>query len=191
VIEKLVIGNVWFALVIGTIVFAAGFYLYFYAARLYHAGAKNTIVLEGSYELMPMFQDIIAGRRLVNAKLAAALLVAPIAIAIVWEVCVRQYARPDIFAFLMGGLLLIEIAVGMRHLRNIVFFRHAQRAEGFRGKIEYSRRLIATQAFVELYSFAALYVLMFLVSGSWFFLGGALTCFVAGRRYRDWTKVFT
>jgi hypothetical protein len=91
----------------------------------------------------------------------------------------------------MGGLVLVHAAASMRRLRNIVLFHHAISAKGLSGKIEYSKRTVHTLSFVELFGFAVLYLLMFLVSGSWFFLGGALVCLVAGNRHRDWTKVYT
>ena len=189
-IENLLIGNAWFALAAGVVFFTVTFYLAIYEAYLYHAGAKDYLVLEGRYEWLTAFQDIFTGRRRVSARFLAALLILALGILAAWEVCIRQYSRPDVFSFLIGGLLLLEAAAAMQHVRRIVLFRHARRAEGLQGKIEYSRRLVFTLSFVEQYSFAALYVLMFLVSGSWFFLGGALTCIVAGRRRRDWVKVF-
>lgn len=188
-IERLLIGNVWFALTAGVVFYAVGYYLYIYETYLYHAGAKNYVVFQGSYELTPALQESVVKRRFVNVRLLAILLVLSVAILAAWAIIVQRFDRPDIFSFLMGGLLLLEAAVGMRRFRNVVFFRHAQNAGELRGKIEYSRRFVLTQSFFELYGFVALYVLMFLVSSSWFFLGGALTCFVASRRLRDWVMV--
>lgn len=126
-----------------------------------------------------------------NVRIVGGLLVVAAAILIAWEISVRQYDRPDIFSFLMGGLLLLEAAVALQRFRHIVLFRYARRAEGIRGKIEYSRRLALSLSFFDLYGFVALYVFIFLVSSSWFFLGGALTCFVASRRLRDWVMIRT
>ena len=113
-----------------------------------------------------------------------------IAVFAVWVICYQQINRPDLFTFLMGGLVLLEAAAGMRHFRNVIFFHYARQPGTVTGEIEYSRRLVHTQYFFELYGFAALYMLMFLVSGGWFFLGGAVACFVSAQRRRDWTAVY-
>lgn len=188
-IERLLTDNVWFALAVGVVFYAVSHYLYVYEAYLYHASAKNYVVFQGSYELTPALHSAVAKRRFVDVRLLVILLVLSVAILGAWAIIVERFDRPDIFSFLMGGLLLLEAAVGMRRFRNVVFFRHTQSAVDLRGKIEYSRRFVLTQYFFDLYGFVALYALMFLVSSSWFFLGGALTCFVASRRLRDWVMV--
>jgi hypothetical protein len=190
-IENLLISNVWFAVTLGALVFAAGYGLALYEVYLYHAGAKNLLVFEGRYDLEPDLLARIARRRWVNVRLAAAVVILSTAIFAVWQVCIEQYHRPDVFLFLIGGLVLLEAAADLRRFRNIVLFQQARRADGLQGKIEYSKRLSYTLPYVETLSFAALYALIFLVSSSWFFLGGAITCIVAGRRLRDWVVVFT
>jgi len=187
-IENLLITNVWFAIALGALVFAAGYGLALYEIYLYHAGAKNILVFEGRYDLEPALLARLARRRWVNVRLVAAVVILSAAIFAVWR---EQYNRPDVFSFLIGGLVLLEAAADLRRFRNIVLFQQARRADGLQGKIEYSKRLSYTLPYVETLSFAALYALIFLVSSSWFFLGGAITCIVAGRRLRDWVMVFT
>ena len=76
------------------------------------------------------------------------------------------------------------------HVRNIAFFIDLAK-DGAKGKLEYSPRLVASQIFYDLYIFTALYLFVFLATGSWLFFGGGLTCFVSSRRQRDWTVVKT
>jgi hypothetical protein len=59
------------------------------------------------------------------------------------------------------------------------------------GRLALSSRVVFSARFVELYALAALYGLGFLVSGSWFFVGGALGCLVAAQRWRDWVILRT
>ena len=47
------------------------------------------------------------------------------------------------------------------------------------------------QAVYGLYSFVILYLLLFVFTGSWFVLGGALATFVNSRRLRDWVVIKT
>ena len=189
--DRLLVGNPWFPLALGLVAYALGYYLGIVETYLYHAGAKDYVVFHGSYELTPALQEMFAKRRYVNGRLLAALGLLAAGILAVWDVSVRQYDRADLFSFLIGGLVLVELATAIRRFRNIVSFHYARSAGHLKGKVEYSSRLVHTQAFVELYGFTVLYVLSFLVTGSWFFLGGALTCFVTGRRYRDWAMVRT
>ena len=186
-IENLWLNSIWLAVLVGTSIFAAEHYLALYEMHLYHAGAASYIVLTGRYAAAPSASAAAARSWLISAKFVTQLVVLAIAIGATWQLCVRQFSRPELFSFLIGGLVLYEAAVCTHHFRNIVLFRHAQRGEGVQGKIAYSRRLVFTLSFVELYSFTALYFLMFLLSGQWFFFGGALTCLVAGNRLRDWT----
>ena len=190
-IENLFISNVWFALAAGALVYSVNYYLSIYGAYLYHAGAKDTIVFEGLYVLTPTLQKAIAARGFVTTQFLWRLLILSLAILAAWSLCVVQFQRPELFSFLMGGLLLYEAADFLQDFRTIVLFRYARRAEGLQGKIEYSKRLVLTLSVFELYGFAGLYFLMFLVAGSWFFLGGTLTCIVTSRRLRDWVKVRT
>jgi hypothetical protein len=45
------------------------------------------------------------------------------------------------------------------------------------------------QIVLEFYGFVVLYLLIFLMVGGWFFLDGAITCFISSRRQRDWVLV--
>ena len=45
---------------------------------------------------------------------------------------------PFLFVFLAGGLLLLEVFVHFRHVRNIVSFWYLSRNEGVAGQISYS-----------------------------------------------------
>jgi hypothetical protein len=186
----MLVDNVWIAIALAVMSYAVGYYLALYEAHLYYTGAKNYISLEGFGELAPALEEAASRGLHVTTRFLVEVVVLTLAVFALWTVCFQEIKRPDLFYFLIGGLVLLEAAVSMRYLRNVVIFRYAREGEGIRGKIEYSRRLVHTLSFLELYGFAALYVLMFMVSGGWFFLGGALACFVSGRRRRDWTMVY-
>ena len=190
-IERLIISNPWSALIVGVLAYGVGYYLGLYEAYLYHIGAKSYLVLEGDYELTPALQAAIFKRRWVNGRFLAVVFFLTVGILAMWQITIRQYNRPDVLTFLMGGLVLYEAAAGIQHLRNIVLFYYAPKSANLQGKITYSKRLVHTLSFYEMYGFVALYLIMFLVSATWFYLGGALTCFVAGRRHRDWAMIRT
>ncbi len=45
------------------------------------------------------------------------------------------------------------------------------------------------QTVYDRYGFVLLYVFLFLVTSSWFVLGGAFACFATSRHFRDWVIV--
>jgi hypothetical protein len=103
----------------------------------------------------------------------------------------RQLNRPEIFIFILGSLYLYLLADGLIEFRRVMLFRSAQRGEGIRGQVIFSQRQVWMQIVLELYGFVVLYLLIFLMVGGWFFLGGAVTCFISSRRQRDWVLVKT
>ena len=58
--------------------------------------------------------------------------------------------------------------------------------KGLRGRIEYPRWLSLRLSAVEILGFAVLFLVAFLISGSWFFIGGAISCLLTGVKHRDW-----
>ncbi len=153
-------------------------YTALHEARLYHAGLKDFVVYEGLYRFA------MSGWRF-----ALALAVLVVGVGAAWWLLIRQAARPDVFLILMGGLLLTPLADVLMQYRNIMFFREVQRRGGLSGRVIYTRRAALMQRVYEQYTFVILYALLFVLAGSWFFLGGAAACFVNSRRLRDWTIV--
>jgi hypothetical protein len=190
-IEDLFKSTPWIPLTFGVISFAVDHFLTRYETHLYHAGAKRYFNIKGRYGGDTGSQDVGLWRGLMDMGLVFSVLILGGGIYAAWEFFMRQSERPEIFMFLIGGLILYESATSLRHLRTVMLFRHALRGEGLQGKIEYSERLSHTLAYIELYGFTAFYLLLFLIFWSWFFLGGALTCFIASRRWRDWVMIRT
>ncbi|OGF53699.1 MAG: hypothetical protein A2Z21_01445 [Candidatus Fraserbacteria bacterium RBG_16_55_9] len=190
-IENLLVGNAWFALGIGVLSYAAGYCLAFYEAYLYHTGAKNHFELGGLYELTPGFQHVADVREITSVKFFGTLLFLSLAIWVLHWFLIHESDLAEVFVFVMGGLLLRVAAASMQHLRNIVLFRYGQKVGHLQGRVQYSKRLVHTLSFVDLYSFAVLYFLMFSMSESWFFLGGALICLISGLQRSHWTTAYT
>ena len=81
-----------------------------------------------------------------------------------------------LFALLLGALILPEGAIHVRHLRNLFLFHSASKPGILKGRIEYSHQLMLKLSAVELVGFAALFLLVYCLSGSWFVLGGVAEC---------------
>lgn len=146
------------------------------------------MLFEGSFELTPAFQDDVDRLRYVSPRFLRALLVSCVGIVIVWWLSVQFVNLPAMYSFLVGALVLREAAIHVRHARNVASFKQVKSGDGLKGKLEYSRWFILKTSAVELFSFAALFLFLFLVTGSWFCLGGAVACGVTGRQHQVLAK---
>ena len=117
-----------------------------------------------------------------SRSLGFPLLIVSLAIISVFWMLSRVHPEAGgLFSFLMGGLLLREAAVHVRHFRNLALFLSVlRRPESIQGSVQYSRSLILGQSAVELFAFSGLFLGLFLVTGSWFLMGGAFACASTG-----------
>jgi uncharacterized membrane protein (UPF0182 family) len=189
VLERLLVNNPGLAVVLGVSIFVIEHYLSIYEVYLYHAGAKDFVVYNGVYRLTSEAEAVVQRRRIIGVKFAVTLAILVAGILAAWWISVQQFERPDVFLILMGGLVLVQAAEIIREYRQIMFFREARQHGGLTGRVEYSRRLVLMQWVFDMYGFVILYAVLFLISSSWFILGGALACFVNSRRLRDWTVI--
>jgi hypothetical protein len=143
-------------------------------ARLYRAGANEKLVFEGSYEITPYFQRDIDSLRRVSPRFWAMLLVGVGMLSGYW--LLSKYSWPDLYNFGLGSMILVQLAVHVRHLRNLFLFRAMISTDGVRGRIEYSRPLMLRMSACELFAFSALFFLVFVFTQQWFALGGASGC---------------
>jgi hypothetical protein len=186
VIESTLLGNPWMAIGLNVLAFVADHYTAIYEAHLYHAGVKMLLIYEGLYKLTPEYQAAITRRRIVSGRLLAILLMLAAGIYAAWWVLTQQLGRPDVFLLLVGGLLLARVAEVSRQYRQIMFFREIRQRGGLQGRLLLTRQLSLMNTVFDLYAFVMLYLLLFLLTGSWFLLGGALVCFVNSRQLRGW-----
>ena len=177
-IEKIFIDNIGFALGVWSIFYIADYYLTIYAARLYRSTAEEHFNVQGSYELTPYYQKDVNALKLISARFVAMLALSWVLIGVIWFLSVRLAEIPELYLLTLGGLILREAAVHLRHARNIATFHLSRSANAVEGKITYSQPFSLRLSAVELLSFAVFCLLLALVVGSWFVLGGALSCSV-------------
>jgi hypothetical protein len=151
-------------------------------ARLYRQGAGEKIVFEGSFELNPLFQRQVDSLRWISGRFLFMLFLTNVLIALVWWL--NRQSSPEAYYFLLGAAICLQLAIHVRHLRNLFLFRAMRGTNAVRGRIEYSRPLILKMSSVEFLSFSALFALLFVFTGSWFVMGGALMCFFTAGKHR-------
>ncbi len=172
--------NIALSLFIWAIVYLADYYITIYTARLYRDHVQQYIAFEGSYELTPQFQKDVDKLRPFSPRFLFLLTLSLILIWIVWALSTQFLAGPELFAFLLGALLLRHFAVHMRHFRNLFYYRAIRKHGGLEGRVFGRRWLLLRNSAMELLSFAALYGALYVFLPDEFFLGGVLSCLLTG-----------
>ncbi len=187
-LEKLLLDNVWLAVLAWCIIYISDYALTIYSATLYRRGANEHIVLSGSYEITPYYQKDVDALRVVSSRFILALVLSSAFIAIEWLAMVQWTHLPQLFSFLIGVLFLLEFAVHVRHVRNIATFKLAVIPSAMQGTIAYSRPTSLNMSAVDIPSFGALYLMLWLFTGGWFLFGGVVACFVFAVRHWQYAR---
>src|SRR5215510_12921708 len=96
-----------------------------------------------------------------------------------------KVAIPSLYLFGLGALVLVEVPVHARHLKNFFFFRDLLlRSDAVRGRIEYPRPLTLRLSSAEFLIWTGLFGILFLVTREWFVLGGAVECAIVAIKHR-------
>ncbi|MGH9795870.1 MAG: hypothetical protein ACRD5G_13955 [Candidatus Acidiferrales bacterium] len=151
-------------------------------ARLYRSGVADKLVFEGSYELNPIFQEDIDSLRAFSPNFLWWLALTVGAVFLFWWA--GSQSGPEVYSILLGTMILLELAVHVRHVHNWFLFHEILAGAGVRGRIEYTRPLILRLSSFDLYVFSGFFGLLFAITLHWFFLGGALGCLAAGNQDR-------
>jgi hypothetical protein len=121
---------------IWSLLYISDYALTFTCARLY--GRQETVVFEGSYEITPFFQRDINSLRVVSPRFVFALLLILGFSGFLWLLNESSPA-PELWQLALGALIGVQLAVHMRHFRNLILFRAINHADWVRGRIEYGR----------------------------------------------------
>lgn len=166
--------HLWPGMLAWTLLYVSDYSLTIACARL--ARAQSKVVFEGSFELTPAFQKDIDALRRFSPSFLVALGTSLLVLWILWVLTHVPPVMPEAYAFVLGAMILLELAVHMRHLRNWVFFRALLRDDGPRGSLEYPRRMMLGMSAIEILSYAGLFAIVFAFVPSAFLLGGVASC---------------
>jgi len=175
------VDSVWPGIAAWTVLFISDYALTIWCASLYRKHVQAVITFDGSYELTPMYQRDVDALRLVSPRFLGSLLSSAAVLAFLW-VAVRP-TLPLLYGFVLGAMLLLEMTVHVRHVRNLCMFRDVARGGSIQGRIEYSRPMMLRMSAVELVAFSVMYFVIFLFTQSWFVLGGVASCVSTARKH--------
>ena len=165
----------WPGVVLWIILYTSDYYLTVYSAR----GFRETghFQFEDSFELTPQYQKDINALKPFS-KLHITLLAAySLLIVSIWWVTRLSIYIQWAYPLYLGMFLLLEVAIHLRHLRNVALIREVRKNGGIEGQITYKKWFSYQISARELYVSATLFLLVAILTYSLFFLGGAIMCY--------------
>lgn len=177
----------WYGILVWIILYTSDYYLTIYCARGFRE--IGHIQFEGSFELTPQFQNDIDNLRPVSKLHITLLVIYSIVILILWWITHLTSYLIWTYPFYLGMFLLLEVAVHMRHLRNVVIIREIRKNGGVEGQIAYKKSFSYRISANDLYLSATLFLLVAVLTYSLFFLGGAVMCYATGFKHVRLAKI--
>ena len=171
----------WPGAILWIILYTSDYYLTIYSARGFRA--TGHFQFEGSFELTPQYQRDIDALKPVSKLHVTLLGLYSLLIVFIWWFTKRLPFFPWTYLFYLGMFLLMEIAVHLRHLRNVSLIREIRKSGGVEGQISYRKWFSYRISALEFYTFSALFLIIAILSYSPFFLGGAMMCFGTGFKH--------
>ena len=187
-LEAIFLISPWLSIGVWLVLYVADYYLTVWAAILYRQGANAHVVFEGSYELTPQFQKDIDGLRRFSPRFLGYVVLSTGIVGGLWYVANRWPDWRNMFLLAYGGLVFRQLAVLVRHARNIALFRRLREHKGVEGRISYSTWLTLEMSWVELLFMALLLLAAAGVAGRMTLYGGAFAVFVTGLEHRKMSK---
>jgi hypothetical protein len=182
-VNHLLFDSLWPGLAVWGALYVSDYAFTLTCARLYQNGVKERIVFEGSFEITPYFQADIDSLRVVSPRFLAAMAAACASLGATWWLAGISDAR--LYQFVLGSMILSELAIHVRHVRNLFLFRAILGTDDIQGRMHYARPSMLRMSAVELFAFAGMYAFLFLFTFSWFVFGGVFACLGIAMKHRS------
>jgi hypothetical protein len=163
-----------------------------YTVRLFNANIKKYAEYEGGMELTPLWRKEVAEGRWISLRFVVLLALTG---GIVYLIGALFQDEPYFYELFLGGWLLLEAAIHIRHVRNITTYWNMAHTSDVQGFIRYplwlSYRVSAVEMLVYFVFFLALFILfrrMFFLGGTVAALGLAIFHWFLGARARKTSK---
>ena len=176
----------WYGVILWIILYTSDYYLTLYASRGFRE--IEHFQFEGSYELTPQYQKDIDARKPFSKLHIILLILYSLLLLLIW-----WFTRS--FAFIrwtcllyLGMFLLVEVAVHLRHLRNIFLIMLIRKEGGVEGQIKYRKPFSYKISSFDFYSLGVIFLITALLTYSAFFFGGAIMCIGTGFKHSRLAK---
>jgi hypothetical protein len=165
--ESYILSRPWLVISIWAVLYISDYYLTLWGARL--SRRQKFMVIEGSYELNPDFEKEVDRQQPMSVSFLVWLI--GVSGVLLWTGSV--FASHWVYRCLAGLFIIPAIYVHLRHLDNIALYRRLSGPDpGVSGSVTISRRNAYVRSSVAVAGFAALTLVLFLLVGSYFLLGG-------------------
>lgn len=171
----------WYGIILWMILYTSDYYLTLYCARGFRQ--IEHFQFEGSFELTPQYQRDIDSLQPVSRLHIILMFAYSLLILAVWWITRLSIYLEWSYPLYLGMFLLLEVAVHLRHLRNVALIREVKKSGGIEGQITYKKWFSYRMSALELYIYATLFLLIALLTYSAFFLGGAIMCYGTGFKH--------
>jgi len=148
-------------------------------SRAYREFLSATVQYERGVEMNPLFEKDVQKVRWFSPRYIFLMLGVTLLIGFT-----GSWLPPQTFEIVAGTVILLLLVVDLRHIENLSFVWFLKSdPEGFKGKIEQSYKL--SQRRVAVYSFntGILYLIVFLLTGRVFFVGGTIVSVLLALRH--------
>ena len=176
----------WSGVILWMILYISDYYLTLYSASGFLE--IGHFQFEGSFELTPQYQKDIDALKPVSKRHVILLFMLSLVIFILWWAFAYKLGLPWLYELYLGMFLLIEVAVHLRHLRNVFLIREVRKGGGVDGQISYRKWFSYRVSAFELNLFGILFLIVALLTFSTFFFGGAIMCFGTGFKHNRMAK---
>lgn len=175
------VGRPWLVALSWGILSAFDFVATMLYSRAYQKTLKAVISYEGGMEMNPAFEADVRELRWFSPRYLFSMLTVAVALLLG-----GAWLPPAWFEVLAGAALLLVLVTDLRHVENLGIIWALQRdPEGLRGRVEQSYALSQRRVALGTLNTGLLFLLIYMLTGRVFFLGGALVCgFYALRHYR-------
>jgi hypothetical protein len=168
------------------ILYISDYYLTLYSARGFRE--IGHFQFEGSFELTPQYQKDIDALKPISRLHITLLILYSLLIIFIWWFTRFLLFFPWTYLLYLGMFLLLEVAIHLRHLRNVSLIHEIRKNGGVDGQISYRKWFTYRISASEFYTFSVLFLIIAVLSYSTFFLGGAIMCFGTGFKHSRLAK---
>ena len=173
--------NPGYGIILWIILYTSDYYLTLYCARGFRE--IGHIQFEGSYELTPQYQNDIDTLKPISRLHVTLLILYSLLILVIWWFTRLSPYLAWTYSLYLGMFLLLEIAIHMRHFRNVAMIGETREHGGVEGQIAYRKWFSYRISANDLYISATIFLMVALLTYSLFFLGGAIMCYATGLKH--------
>ena len=182
-VRAFITDQVWIPILLIAALMLLDYRLSLTGLRWFRRGADAHYDLGGSYELNPPFVEDVESMRPFSPRHLLGMLRTAAIVFAVWWFTARVGQLEGVYMGVVGFFVLLQVPVQIRHVNNIALFRHVALHGEVTGKTSISRRLDLRLSGLLFWSFAAAYLLMYLMVWDGFFLGGVVGALLLGARF--------